>query len=77
MWLNAERSNIKAQYSGLKITEIARKGGDLWRSLDKTPWEQKAKAAMEIYNRQMEVYDANNKPESEHGEETSSDGTID
>lgn len=76
MWLNAERSNIKAQYSGLKITEIAKIGGEMWRALDKTPWEQKAAVAKEEYNRQLEAYNANNKPESEHASETSSDDDV-
>lgn len=37
IWLNEEREKIKAENPGIKVTEIAKKGGELWRELkDKT-----------------------------------------
>lgn len=37
IWLNEEREKIKADNPGIKVTEIAKKGGEMWRELkDKT-----------------------------------------
>lgn len=33
IWLNAERESIKKEFPGIKVTEIAKKGGELWRNL--------------------------------------------
>lgn len=37
LWLNEQRESIKKEYPGIKVTEIAKKGGEMWRALkDKT-----------------------------------------
>lgn len=34
LWLNEHRESIKAEHPGIKVTEIAKRGGELWRGLD-------------------------------------------
>ncbi|XP_067000810.1 FACT complex subunit Ssrp1 isoform X1 [Anabrus simplex] len=59
IWLNAHRESIKADNPGIAVTEIAKKGGEMWRELkDKSEWENKAKEAKEEYLRQMKEYEA-------------------
>lgn len=37
IWLNENREAIKKEHPGIKVTEIAKRGGELWRELtDKT-----------------------------------------
>lgn len=37
LWLNENREAIKKENPGIKVTEIAKRGGELWRGLkDKT-----------------------------------------
>lgn len=37
LWLNSERESIKKENPGIKVTEIAKRGGELWRAMkDKT-----------------------------------------
>lgn len=37
LWLNSAREGIKKENPGIKVTEIAKKGGELWRGMkDKT-----------------------------------------
>ncbi|CAG5045151.1 unnamed protein product [Parnassius apollo] len=60
LWLNSAREQIKADNPGLKVTEIARKGGEIWRSMtDKSVWEEKTAKAKEQYTRDLESHDAN------------------
>lgn len=33
LWLNENRESIKAESPGIKVTEIAKRGGELWRGL--------------------------------------------
>lgn len=33
IWLNDHREQIKKENPGIKVTEIAKKGGELWRGL--------------------------------------------
>lgn len=33
LWLNENREAIKAEHPGIKVTEIAKRGGELWRGL--------------------------------------------
>lgn len=33
MWLNSARERIKAENPGIAVTEIAKKGGEMWREL--------------------------------------------
>ncbi|XP_063225071.1 FACT complex subunit Ssrp1 [Bacillus rossius redtenbacheri] len=59
LWLNATRESIKADNPGISVTEIAKKGGELWRELkDKSEWEAKAAKAKEEYTEAMKEYKA-------------------
>lgn len=33
LWLNSAREQIKKENPGIKVTEIAKKGGELWRGM--------------------------------------------
>lgn len=60
LWLNSAREQIKADNPGIKVTEIAKKGGEIWRSMkDKSIWEEKAAKAKEQYTKDLESYNAN------------------
>lgn len=57
LWLNENRKKITEENPGIKVTEIAKKGGELWRDLkDKSEWEEKAGKAKEDYNAAMKKY---------------------
>ncbi|KOX75987.1 FACT complex subunit Ssrp1 [Melipona quadrifasciata] len=59
MWLNSNREKIKAENAGIAVTEIAKKGGEMWRELkDKSEWEQKAAKAKKEYIASMKEYEA-------------------
>lgn len=37
LWLNSAREQIKSENPGMKVTDIAKKGGEIWKSMkDKT-----------------------------------------
>lgn len=60
IWLNEHREQIKSENPGSKVTEIAKRGGELWRALkDKTEWEQKAVEAKERYGKLIKEFEAN------------------
>lgn len=57
LWLNDTREQIKKENPGIKVTEIAKKGGEMWRELkDKSIWEEKAAKDKERYNNEMKNY---------------------
>lgn len=57
LWVNSVREQIKAENPGMKITDIAKKGGEMWRSMkDKSEWEEKAAKAKEQYEKDLEAY---------------------
>ncbi|KAG5672843.1 hypothetical protein PVAND_002932 [Polypedilum vanderplanki] len=60
LWLNEARDKIKRENPDFKVTEIAKKGGELWRGLkDKSEWEAKAAAAKQKYIRDLQEYERN------------------
>lgn len=60
IWLNENRESIKAENPGAKVTEVAKRGGELWRELkDKTVWDQKAVEAKERYVKLVKEFEAN------------------
>ncbi|XP_077299618.1 high mobility group protein D [Arctopsyche grandis] len=60
LWLNSAREQIKSENPGLKVTDIAKKGGEMWRAMkDKTVWEDKAAKAKEQYTKDLEAFNAN------------------
>lgn len=57
LWLNETRDQIKRENPGIKVTEIAKKGGEMWRELkDKSEWEEKAAKDKERYTNEMKSY---------------------
>lgn len=57
LWLNENRESIKGENPGISVTEIAKKGGEMWGVLkDKTKWEEKAEKSKEDYKKAMESY---------------------
>ncbi|CAD7087878.1 unnamed protein product [Hermetia illucens] len=60
LWLNESREQIKKENPGIKVTEIAKKGGELWRGMkDKSEWEAKAAKMKEEYTKAVKEYEAN------------------
>ncbi|XP_053966129.1 high mobility group protein Z [Anastrepha obliqua] len=60
LWLNENREQIKKDNPGSKVTDIAKRGGELWRAMkDKSEWEQKAIKMKEEYNKAVKEYEAN------------------
>lgn len=58
-WLNQHREKIKEENKGITVTEIAKKGGEMWRELkDKSEWDGKAKKDKERYEKEMAEYKA-------------------
>lgn len=60
LWLNSAREQIKSENPGMKVTDIAKKGGEIWKTMkDKSEWEEKAAKAKEQYAKDLESYNAN------------------
>jgi high mobility group protein B2 len=60
LWLNEARIGIKKENPDFKVTEIAKKGGELWRNMkDKTEWEAKAAVAKQNYIKALQEYERN------------------
>lgn len=60
LWLGENREQIKRDNPGMKVTEIAKRAGELWRGLeDKREWEQKAAEAKDRYAKLIAEYQAN------------------
>jgi structure-specific recognition protein 1 len=58
-FMNANRERYKREHPGAKVTEIGKFAGEEWRTMDaeaKAPWEEKAKADKERYEREMKEY---------------------
>lgn len=73
MWLNETREQIKRDNPGIKVTEIAKKGGEMWRELkDKSVWEEKAAKDKERYANEMKSYKPSGNGESSSGGKSSS-----
>lgn len=57
LWLNEHREQIKRETPNITVTEIAKKGGEMWRELkDKSVWEEKAAKDKERYQNEMKNY---------------------
>lgn len=60
LWLNSAREGIKKENPGIKVTEIAKRGGELWRGMkDKTEWENKAAKMKDEYNKAVQEFERN------------------
>uniref|UniRef100_A0A8W7P6U7 FACT complex subunit SSRP1 n=1 Tax=Anopheles coluzzii TaxID=1518534 RepID=A0A8W7P6U7_ANOCL len=59
LFMNASREQIKKDFPGLSITEMSKKGGELWKELkDKKEWEAKAAKAKDDYTEAMAAWKA-------------------
>lgn len=59
LWLNDSREKIKSENPGITVTEVAKKGGELWGALkDRKIWDDKAAKEKERYLEAMEAYKA-------------------
>ncbi|KAJ6642332.1 FACT complex subunit Ssrp1 [Pseudolycoriella hygida] len=57
IFINEMREKIKSENPGIKITEISKKGGEMWRELkDKSEWEEKANKDKERYAEEMKKF---------------------
>ncbi|KAI8039882.1 FACT complex subunit Ssrp1 [Drosophila gunungcola] len=57
LWLNDTRESIKKDNPGIKVTEIAKKGGEMWKELkDKSKWEEAAAKDKQRYQDEMRNY---------------------
>ncbi|XP_061390564.1 FACT complex subunit Ssrp1-like [Musca vetustissima] len=57
LWLNDTREQIKNDNPGIKVTEIAKKAGELWKELkDKSKWEELAAKDKQRYIDEMKDY---------------------
>lgn len=60
IFLSTQREQIKLDNPGIKITEIAKRGGELWRALeDKSKWHQEAAEAKDKYTMLIKEYEIN------------------
>ncbi|XP_064461174.1 FACT complex subunit SSRP1-like [Ornithodoros turicata] len=72
LWLNESREKIKQDNPGITITEISKKAGELWKTVeDKSKYEKQAAAAAAEYKAAMATYKAGLKdmPKSEESKE--------
>lgn len=68
IWLNSVRPEIKKENPDFKVTEVAKKGGELWRGLkDKSEWEAKAAVAKQSYIKALQEYERNGGGAEEKG----------
>ncbi|KAM7343601.1 HMG protein Z isoform 1-T2 [Cochliomyia hominivorax] len=75
LWLNEHREQLKKENPGSKVTEIAKRGGELWRAIkDKSEWEQKAIKMKEEYNKAVKEYEANGGTDTGAGKKRKSKG---
>lgn len=59
IWLNDTREQIKKENPGISVTEVAKKGGEMWKEMkDKSKWEEKATKAKADYTEAMNEYKA-------------------
>nr|CAD7201283.1 unnamed protein product [Timema douglasi] len=57
VFLNANREKIKSENPGISITEVSKKGGEMWRELkDKSEWESKVQKLKNDYVEAMKEY---------------------
>ena len=73
VWMNSEgRAAAKAENPDLKVTEVGKRCGELWKAMDadaKAPWEEKAKADKVRYEAEMKEYKAKGKAAKEESDD--------
>uniref|UniRef100_A0A336KB88 CSON004703 protein n=1 Tax=Culicoides sonorensis TaxID=179676 RepID=A0A336KB88_CULSO len=72
LWLNSAREGIKKENPGIKVTEIAKKGGEIWRGMkDKSEWENKAAKLKDDYTKAVQEFEKNGGDKSAGGKKRS------
>ncbi|XP_063707908.1 mobility group protein 1A-like [Culicoides brevitarsis] len=72
LWLNSAREGIKKEHPGIKVTEIAKKGGEIWRGMkDKSEWENKAAKLKDEYTKAVQEFEKNGGDKSSGGKKRS------
>lgn len=62
IWLKEHREQIKKENSHLNMCGIAKRGGELWRTMnDKTEWVKKSVESKDRYKSLMKVFRADQK----------------
>eukprot|EP00042_Codosiga_hollandica_P050857 m.616714 g.616714 ORF g.616714 m.616714 type:complete len:749 (+) comp58169_c0_seq1:118-2364(+) len=64
LWLAANRERIKAENPGIKVTDIAKKGGEVWKTLsadEKETFESQSKKDWEVYRVAAAKYEEEHK----------------
>lgn len=57
IWFNETRDQIRKENPNMKITDISKKAGEMWREMkDKSVWEEKAVKDRERYTNEMKNY---------------------
>lgn len=75
LWLNSARESIKKENPGIKVTEIAKKGGELWRGMkDKSEWEGKAAKLKDDYTKAVAEFEKNGGDKSSGGKKRAKAG---
>ncbi|KAM3913026.1 FACT complex subunit SSRP1 isoform 2-T2 [Leptodactylus fuscus] len=62
LWLNASREKIKSENPGISITDLSKKAGEIWKSMNKDKkeeWDRKAEEAKRDYEKAMKEYNEN------------------
>ena len=60
IWLGSVREQIKKENPDFKVTDIAKKGGEMWRNMkDKSEWETKAGLVKKQYESDMKDFERN------------------
>jgi structure-specific recognition protein 1 len=59
LWAQENRDRVKEKYPDLKITDVAKKLGEMWKEVsDKSKWEKEASRLAEAYKKDMADYKA-------------------
>lgn len=54
LWLNSARESIKRENPGIKVTEVAKRGGELWRAMkDKSVSRQERRIEKSMWFKQL------------------------
>ena len=57
LWMNENREKIKKEHSGLSMTELTKKAGEIWRDMkDKSKWNAKAEEDKKRYEKEMQKW---------------------
>lgn len=68
LWLNSAREGIKKENPDFKVTDVAKKGGEIWRGMkDKSEWEAKAVQMKKLYEAEVKEFEKNGGDKSSGG----------